>query len=119
MHNCKIKHCGSAGAMEAVGSVRIFSRSEDSRNLRCTKYLGDGDSASFKRAVDSKSYGDKEVQTLECVGHVQRRCGTWLRRLKNESKSLKLKRAKDWMVWVDTSVNITKCHEVPRLLFLF
>lgn len=55
-HNCRVNHTGSAGAMESVGAVRIFSRSEDQRHLRYTQYLGDGDSASFKKVSESKPY---------------------------------------------------------------
>lgn len=89
-HNCKINHTGSAGAMEAVGAVRIFSRSEQMRKLKYTQYLGDGDSASFKKVLEAKPYGDVEVEKLECVGHVQKRCGTRLRKLKKENKGIKL-----------------------------
>ena len=81
-HVCKMNHGESAGAMEAVGSVRIFSRSEQTRNLRYTHFLGDGDSSSFKKVVESKPYGNTLVEKLECVGHVQKRCGTRLWRLK-------------------------------------
>ena len=89
-HCCKINHKGSAAAMEPVGAVRIFQRSEMTRNLRYTKYLGDGDSSSFKKVVECRPYGDKKIEKLECVGHVQKRCGTRLRRLKNANKGLKL-----------------------------
>lgn len=90
-HSCKANHTGSAGAMEAVGAVRIFSRSQDMRQLRYTQYLGDGDSASFKKVLDSKPYGeDVNIEKLECVGHVQKRCGTRLRRLVQENKGKKL-----------------------------
>ena len=89
-HCCKINHKGSAAAMEPVGAVRIFQRSEMTRNLRYTKYLGDGDSSSFKKVVECQPYGDEKIEKLECVGHVQKRCGTRLRRLKNANKGLKL-----------------------------
>ena len=64
------------------------------RTLEIFTYLGDGDSSSFKKVVESNPYGQKEVLKLECVGHVQKRCGTRLRRLKNENKGLKLKDGK-------------------------
>ena len=38
--------------MEAVGAVRIFSRSEDKRKLGHLQYLGDGDSESYKKKVE-------------------------------------------------------------------
>lgn len=60
--------------MEASGAVNIFRRSKDSRLLMYTQYLGDGDSASFKKVVESKPYVDPErgIEKLECVGHVQK-----------------------------------------------
>ncbi|KAI8731216.1 Short-chain collagen C4 [Biomphalaria glabrata] len=80
----------SAGAMEAAGAVNIFMRSVETRNIRYTQYLGDGDSSSYKKVVDSKPYGEKPIEKLECVGHVQKRCGTRLRRLVNDNKGRKL-----------------------------
>ena len=61
-HNCKINHTGSAGAMEAVGAVRMFLRSERTRGLRYMQYLGDGDSASFKIVTESEPYGHDVVE---------------------------------------------------------
>ena len=90
-HVCRVNHTGSAGAMELVGAVRIFSRSEYKHGLKYTKYLGDGDSAAYKKVTEVKPYGPEfPIEKLECVGHVQKRCGTRLRRLKNENKHLKL-----------------------------
>lgn len=90
-HRCKLNHKGSAGAMEGEGSVRIFGRSKARLGLQFTEYLGDGDSSSYKKVRDSLPYGkDTEIVKLECVGHVQKRCGNRLRRLKNEKKGVKL-----------------------------
>ena len=88
-HVCKINHQGSAAAMEPVGAVRIFSRSEQVHNIKYTQYLGDGDSASFKKVLESKPY-DTTIEKLECVGHVQKRVGSRLRRMKTTNKGLKL-----------------------------
>ncbi|CAB4028443.1 Hypothetical predicted protein, partial [Paramuricea clavata] len=53
--------------------------------------LGDGDSATYSTIVDSKPYGDECVpKKLECIGHVQKRVGSRLRRLKNTYKGTKL-----------------------------
>ncbi|KAI8764666.1 hypothetical protein BgiBS90_030051 [Biomphalaria glabrata] len=85
-----ILRSSSAGAMEAAGAVNIFMHSVETRNIRYTQYLGDGDSSSYKKVVDSKPYGEKPIEKLECIGHVQKRCGTRLRRLVNENKGQKL-----------------------------
>ena len=76
-HKCKLNHTGSAGPMEGDGYVRIFGRSEKRLGLRFTEYLGDGDSSSFKKVQESQPYRDEtSIVKLECVGHVQKRCGT-------------------------------------------
>ena len=96
-HACRINHTGSAGAMEAVGAVRIFSRSEEQREFRYMQYLGDGDSASFRKVNESKPYGESaDVEKMECVGHVQKRCGTRLRKLVNEKKRFEIGRWKEF-----------------------
>ena len=70
--------------MEAIGAAQIFLRSADSRSLRYTQYWGDEDSASFKKVSEAKLYGEEiDIEKLECVGHVQKRCGTRLRKIIN------------------------------------
>ena len=93
-HKCSSNHVGSAGAMESVGALRIFTRSETTRNLRYTKYLGDGDSSSFKTVSESKPYEDVDIEKLECVGHIQKRVGTRLRNLRKDYKGKKLSDSK-------------------------
>ena len=40
----------------------------------------------IKKVCDSKPYGEKNIEKLECVGHVQKRVGTRLRNLKKQTK---------------------------------
>ena len=54
-HKCSLNHAGSAGSMKPEGAVKIFSRSEATRNLRYIEYLGDGNSASFLIVKESKA----------------------------------------------------------------
>lgn len=75
--------------MEVEGDKRICLRSEAKLGLKYTKYLGDGDSKGFAAVLESKPYGD-DIEKLECVGHVQKRLGTRLRKLKLANKGLKL-----------------------------
>ena len=42
--------------MEAAGAMEMFQKSIEKYNLIYNKYLGDGDTSSFKAVVDSKSY---------------------------------------------------------------
>jgi hypothetical protein len=89
-HNCKVNHTGSANSMETVGAVRIFERSITTRGLKYKNLLGDGDSSTYNAIVE-KLYGEDCVPNkLECIGHVQKRVGSRLRRLKSSNKGLKL-----------------------------
>ncbi|GFV55583.1 uncharacterized protein TNCV_1820701 [Trichonephila clavipes] len=86
---CLKNHNGSAGMMETVGMVRIFQRSLSHRSVRYTSYIGNGDSKTFSSITASNPYGeDITVSKIDCVGHVQKRMGTRLRKLKQMSSKL-------------------------------
>ena len=87
---CLINHHGSSGAMEVTGLNRIFNRSIKLHNLRYTFYIGDGDSKSFADVCKSNPYPGHTVIKGECIGHVQKRVGTRLRKMKNDYKGKKL-----------------------------
>ena len=72
--------------MEPEGAKRIFQRSIDDKNLRYTKFLGDGDSKSFSSIKDI--YDGAMVEKLECIGHYQKRVGTRCRKLEKNVKGL-------------------------------
>ena len=83
-HKCKVNFKdfqGSAPSME-TGVKRIFQRSVQKHKLRYTEYYGDGDSKGFSGVENT--YIEKELKVVkkECVGHVQKRVGTALRKLK-------------------------------------
>ena len=73
--------------MEAAGVINIFKRSVETKKLRYTTYLGNGDSKSFKDIVESNIYPGHEVEKHECIGHVQKRVGYRLRTYKSDYKS--------------------------------
>lgn len=80
---CKTNFIGPSGAMEAHGALEIFRRSEPDFGIRYKYYLGDGDSSAFSSVVKSRPYGDQyTIEKMECCGHVQKRMGTRLRKLK-------------------------------------
>lgn len=80
---CLINHSGSSGMMEVVGMIRIFERSEMKHSLKYVGYIGDGDSKTFNAVKGSSPYGsDTTISKIECVGHIQKRMGTRLRKLK-------------------------------------
>ncbi|GBO45045.1 hypothetical protein AVEN_128445-1 [Araneus ventricosus] len=71
--------------MESVGAFRIFERSVMKRELQYTEYYGDGDSKAFLKVKDI--YGEDTVTKLECIGHVQKRVGSRLRKLKKNQRT--------------------------------
>jgi hypothetical protein len=90
---CQINHHGSSEEMEATAAVEIFSRSISSRKLKYTTFVGDGDSSSFgwvKEALEKKFGVEYVIVKEECVGHVQKRLGTALRKYKSDMKGKKL-----------------------------
>ena len=86
--NCKAHFTGSALSMETEGVKRIFERSKEKHKLRYTEYYGNGDSKGFNGVENT--YIDKGLKVVkkECVGHVQKRVGTALRKLKKEKKGM-------------------------------
>ena len=90
-HSCTRNHAGSAGAMEAPGAIKIFSRSIEKHELRYLEYLGDGDTSAYKKVVESKLYEeDTIIEKRECIGHGQKRVGGRLRKLKEKYHGVKL-----------------------------
>ena len=85
---CKANYKGSAPAMETEGVKHIFERSEEKNKPRYTEYYGDSDSKGFTQVENT--YKDKGVNIVkkECVGHVQKRVGTALQKLKKQKKGL-------------------------------
>ncbi|GBM72981.1 hypothetical protein AVEN_262820-1 [Araneus ventricosus] len=77
---------GSSGNMESAGAYRIFERSVMKRELQYTEYYGDGDSKVFFKVKDI--YGEDTVTKLKFIGHVQKRVGSRLRKLKKKIKGL-------------------------------
>ena len=75
-HNCLINHLKSSGFTESAGAINIFNRSVE-KNSIIYKYLGDGDSSSFKEVIEFVPYRAYNVvpERLECIGHAQKRMG--------------------------------------------
>ncbi|XP_047101460.1 uncharacterized protein LOC124720179 [Schistocerca piceifrons] len=92
---CCRNYSGSSGGMEPAAMKLMFHRSVEKYGVRYTKYLGDGDSSSFKTVLESEPYGPHcAIEKLECVGHVQKRMGGRLLKLKRELKGRKLEDGK-------------------------
>lgn len=83
--NCCANYQGTSGGMETHGVTQLCQRSEELYNVRYKYYLGDGDSPAFSTVQSLKPYGDDCImEKLACVGHVQKRMGTRLRKLKSD-----------------------------------
>ena len=92
-NKCEINHEGSSEEMEAAAAVQIFKKSIKTRELKYTTFVGDSGSSSFGRVKEAveKEFGTAyEIKKEECVGHVQKRLGTALRKYKNDMKGKKL-----------------------------
>ena len=87
-HDCPINHEKSSGSMEPEGAVKIFKRSVEINGLRYINYIGDGDSSAFQTVVKSNPYPGAIIKKLECVGHIQKRVGSRLRKLKEKNKGI-------------------------------
>ena len=56
-------------------------------HFRYNPYIGDGDSKAYRQVVDDQPYGPNyDIMKVECVGHVQKRMGTNLRKLLESKK---------------------------------
>lgn len=81
---CHKNYEGSSGGMETAAAVSMFHRSEAKYGVRYVHFLGDGDCKSYNAVCTSKPYGELSVKKLECVGHIQKRMGSQLRKLKQQ-----------------------------------
>lgn len=88
-NECSINHEGSSGKMEVNGAVEMFARSETLHSVKYLSYIGDSDSQTYKGIVDSQPYGnDILITKKECVGHITKRMGARLRKVKKDTKGL-------------------------------
>lgn len=88
--SCIANYSGTSGRMESTGILDMFTKSESTYNIRYKYFLGDGDSSAYPTVVAAKPYGEFNIEKLECVGHIQKRMGTRLRKLKQSLGKNKL-----------------------------
>ena len=96
-HSCSANYEGSAPNME----VMLLEQKEyfhglpiGNQKLRYVEMYSDGDSQTYPAIKDTyvnSNDSDIEIQKKECVGHVEKRVGTRLRKLKKVVKGLKSK----------------------------
>ena len=83
---CSLDYTGLAPNIEPVEALNIFERSVVKNKQRYTDFYGDGDSKKHKVIEDV--YPGIKVQKLECIGHIQKRVGNRLWKLKERVKGL-------------------------------
>lgn len=60
--------------MEVDGIIEIFKRSVTKYGVKIVKYVGDGNTKTFKNLLEADPYdGDPIVEKMECVLHVKKR----------------------------------------------
>ena len=69
--------------MEAEGAARLYGRSIEKHKLRYIPLVGDGESRSYSSVCKSLPYGaGVTIPKEDCIGHVTKRMGTALRKVK-------------------------------------
>ncbi|GFV40936.1 uncharacterized protein TNCV_2665271 [Trichonephila clavipes] len=85
--HCVKNHIGSSSKMEVDGMKKIFQISVPQRNAKYIKYISDGDTKTFPELQRTAPYS---IEKVECVGHIQKRMGARLRKLKTMNRGKKL-----------------------------
>lgn len=85
-HVSNANYRGSAPAMDHDGTQRVFTRPKEKRSLIYNHFYGDRDSKSFSSIENIYKEDDFKVIKYECIGHVQKRVGTALRKLTKQRK---------------------------------
>ncbi|GFU87061.1 uncharacterized protein TNCV_1586491 [Trichonephila clavipes] len=85
--HCVNNHIESSSKMEVYGTKEIFQRSVPRRNAKYINYIGDGDTKTFPELQRTVPYSSEKV---ECVGHIQKRMGARVRKLKTMNRGKKL-----------------------------
>ena len=81
---CDINFNGSSPAMGVEGAKVVWNRSLALHNMRYRWMVSDGDNKAFSAVADV--YDGIQVEKLDCVGHVQKRMGKHLLKLKATTK---------------------------------
>ena len=77
--------------MEPAGILKCFMRSVEQLNFRFINFIGDGDPKAYYEVEKTNPYGDRyPVNKGECLGHIQKRVGSRLRKLEKEYGGKKL-----------------------------
>ena len=81
---CSMNFEGSSASMECEGARIMWRRSEQDLQLRYTCLIADGDSKTHNALVEDDPYNGVSIVKHDCVGHVQKRMGSRLRKRRKE-----------------------------------
>ena len=88
--NFTANHSRSAGKMEIDAITEMFARSVEKYGVKYVRYVGDGDSKTYKGILSVNPYGNENiVEKKEYVGHVKKRMGSRLRNVKKDNKGIR------------------------------
>ena len=97
---CPANVSGTSQVMESSAALEDWARSIRKHSLTYTTYIGDGDSSSFKRLVESSPYKGMEVaRKEECLGHTQKRLKKHVKKATSKtltSKHLPTSKREEW-----------------------
>ncbi|CAG9135197.1 unnamed protein product [Plutella xylostella] len=85
-HSCYKNYDGSSTGMEAEIISEGFKTSLDMYNIIYGRLIADGDSATYKKILDSNPYGNYTVEKIECRNHVLRNFCNKMRATAKETK---------------------------------
>lgn len=81
--HCSRNFQGSSPSMESEGALVLWRRSENLK-LRYTTLISDGDAKTHAHLNEEDPYNGVPIEKQDCVGHVQKRMGSRLRKKKKE-----------------------------------
>ncbi|KAK2555955.1 hypothetical protein P5673_022236 [Acropora cervicornis] len=78
-------------SMEAEGAARLYGRSIEKQKFRYIPFVWEGDRKSYSSICKSLPYGaGVTIPKEDCIGHVTKRMGTALRKVKADYGGKKL-----------------------------
>jgi len=71
-HSCSKNWEGSSTGMESAIIAEGFKRSVEMHGLIYARFIGDGDSSTYRKILDASPYKSLVVEKLECSNHILR-----------------------------------------------
>ncbi|XP_073966092.1 uncharacterized protein [Choristoneura fumiferana] len=85
-HECFKNFCGSSTAMEATILAEGFKQSLEMHGVIYARFVGDGDSNTHKKILETRPYPSITVEKIGCRNHILRNFCNKLQQLKTDRK---------------------------------